>query len=384
MKLSHSLSVLIALSIAAVTVAQVADDRALIEDAAAMQAAPADNQRAQSMEDAESAARAEVVLAQARLGLVLARKALAKGDLRTAANHAREVVGVLGRAPAAVDAEEYRLQAEGILARADKAGIKPATPQDGMHEVSSPVVSDRLDAQGRVAAGIGRRYEGADTGEIDTNAGAGELSRRAQSRQTPDDWGYRPSRELIDVRGVLDRTRQQTAYAGALEEMYRADEVRMLNAADEARVIPDGDVAYADDWPERIAGRRQYEGGQIARTPSWTDAEGNEWFAAIYDVSDLIYVPPDFQIPGGFSLAEDTRNFLDRAALRDRSQIFGGYAEDLAMGLPLLRYFGGIDDFAYRGPKYSVERQQQIVAQINAFLDRESQAKIIVIPPANP
>ena len=47
----------------------------------------------------------------------------------------------------------------------------------------------------------------------------------------------------------------------------------------------------------------------------------------------------------------------------------------------LERFFGGVDDFAYRGPKYSQERQAQIVDTINAFLKRQNEAGIISIAP---
>ncbi|RMF77435.1 MAG: hypothetical protein D6744_11335, partial [Planctomycetota bacterium] len=261
-------------------------------------------------------------------------KALARGDLQTAADRAQAVLVGLSGLPPGGAAEEYRLQAEGVLARAARSGVRPEAT-GGATTVASPLVEAAAPG-----AAVGR-------------------------------YG------VIEVRTAGARDFD-------LEQRYRADERRMLRAGDAARVVPGGDIAYPSDWPLRVKRRRAYEGGRIAQSPTWTDAEGREWSAAIYDVHDLIYVPPDFQIPGGFNLAEDTRNLLDRAALRERSQIFGGYAEDLAMGLPLLRYFGGIDDFAYRGPKYSAARQRQLVAEINAFLARESQAKIVVIPPANP
>jgi hypothetical protein len=87
---------------------------------------------------------------------------------------------------------------------------------------------------------------------------------------------------------------------------------------------------------------------------------------ALYDIRDLIYVAPDFQPPMGVTVGEQLRNLFDREALRWRSEIFGGLPEDLAAGIPLLRYFGGIDDRA--GPRYSAERQQHIVDMIKAFV----------------
>ena len=92
-------------------------------------------------------------------------------------------------------------------------------------------------------------------------------------------------------------------------------------------------------------------------------------------------MPPDFT-PIEFNPVASHRNALDRAALRWQSQIFRGRAEDLAAGIPLLRYFGGVDDMAYRGPKYSMERQRQIVELIEAFTGTpEGGAKVVPLAP---
>jgi len=331
----------------------------------------------------EREARIDLTLAQARLELVLARKALKTHEHKDAALRAHRVLNLLKELPQEVDASVYELQAEGILARAEKAGIdvdalRPQVVAEGV----LPGFDDYLDDQARAAAKVGRGYTGADRDTIDTRGDAETLRQRTLRRQVPDDYGYRPGKEIFDIEAILERDRQRLYYEDALRTAYKADEARLLTRADEARVVPDDDIAYPDDWPEKVAKRAKYAGGEIARSQSWIDKDGREWYVAIYDIRDLIYVPPDFQPPYSLDLDENLRNALDRHALRLYSGIFHSYyPEDIAAGIPLLRYFGGVDEFALRGPKYSVERQQQIVEMIKAFTTQVTESKIIPLAP---
>ncbi|MFQ5805185.1 MAG: hypothetical protein ACE5I3_01905 [Phycisphaerae bacterium] len=331
----------------------------------------------------ERAARIKVTLAQAELELVLARKALRRNNLRDAAVRAQRVLNLLKELPREVDASVYELQAEGILARAERAGIDmEALRAQAAGEPAWPGFDDYLDDQARAAARVARRYTGADRDTIDTRAEARTLRQRTLRRQVPDDYGYRPGKEIFDTEAVLERDRQRVYYEDALRSAYKADEARLLTQADEARVVPEGDIAYPDDWPDKVAKRAKYAGGEMARSESWIDKDGREWYVAIYDIRDLIYVPPDFQPAFSLEPAENLRNTLDRHALRLYSGIFNSYyPADIAAGIPLLRYFGGLDDFEFRGPKYSVERQQQIVEMIKAFTTQITESKIIPLAP---
>ncbi len=276
-------------------------------------------------EGAEQQARVELTLARIRLELVLARKAIDQGQLESAARRALRVQALLGRLPDDVDAGAEALQVEAILARARKAGVE-------------------VDALAALAA--------APIAHADDAA--------------------RPA-----VPASADLTRQKLR-----QQRLASDRVRVLTSADEAGIVPLAEITYPPDWPRRVASRARFRGGQIARSGSWIDDKGYERYVAIYDVHDLIYVPPDFQPPFSLVLPEALRNTLDRAALRDRSQIFGGYAEDLAAGIPLLRFFGGVDEYAFRGPAYSEQRLEQIVQMMQAFTQRSDESKMIVLPPA--
>lgn len=370
------------------------DDSSLIAQTAAERAREAPQSSAAGAATApadaeEQRARETLLLSQVRLDLVLARKDLKAGRYDDAARKANDALQRLRALPENPDADELSLQAEGVLARAQRRGgvaASPAVPSAGAAGAAlpAPVLQDYLDSQSRAAQRILRRYEGADTPDIDTHADAAELKQRALDGQVPDAHGYRPAREIFDVGAIDERDRQRLAYEYTLQRAYSTDEARRLLEADEARVGPEQEVAYPDDWPERVARRERFAGGQLARSGSTVDANGREWYAAVYDVRDLTYVPPDFQPSFELLSSDEVRNATDREALRQRSQIFSGYAEDLAAGIPLLRFFGGVDDYAFRGPKYSVEKQRQIMQMIEAFTQRTGEAKVTPLPPTEP
>ena len=274
--------------------------------------------------DAEREARDALLLARVRLELTLARKALSAGREVEAARRALRARELIRTLAGRIDAQPEALQAEGIVARARQAGV--------------------------------------DVDALAKQTGQPIASAESQGQQA--------------VPAQADLTHQKQ-----VQQRVAQDRVRMLHAADEVQIVPLGEISYPPDWPARIARRARYRGGQIARSASWIDDEGRERYAAIYDIHDLIYVPPDFQPPFSLVLPEQLRNELDREALRQRSQIFNGYAEDLAAGIPLLRFFGGVDDFEYRGPKYSTERQKHIAEMIRAFTQRSNESKIILVPP---
>ena len=324
-----ALTIFAVLSSTASAPADEVDDAALLERAARDRAP-----RARDLDEQERLARIDLTLAQVQLDLVVARKALQVRDYDAAADRALRAQIRLRELPAEVEASAYELQAEGIIARAAKAGVN-------------------IEALQRQVAG--------------------ETGQRIDREPIPAD----PPRRL-DARHVQRQAE--------LRDAYQADAARLLVEADAARVVPKGEIAYPDDWPERVARRADHAGGEIARSASWLDADGREWYAAVYDVQDLIYVPPDFQPSFSLDPVEDLRNTLDRDALRWRSGIFnwglGPY--DWWQTIPLLRAFGGFDDYVFRGPKYSAERQQQIVEMIQAFNERGTEAKIISLEPVGP
>ncbi len=368
------------------------NDRDLIARAAANQPASQQRTAAPGSEtaDDESRARAEVALADARLEMVLARKAHKADKHEEAARRAIRALNALRGLPAKVDVSDIELQAEGIIAKAGRKGVNVENlrtklgaggdPQGTATQQAPPPDSDPLDLKAKAAHEIVRGYSGANSPDISTTATPDELKQRTLRNQPPSDLGYRPGREAFDRAAIAERNEQRLHYQGSLEDAAKSDELRRLVEADEARIAPQSDVRYPDDWKDRVARRARFAGGEVARTATTKDASGRDSYAAIYDINDLTYIPPDFQPSISLDPVEDLRNTLDRDALRNRSMIFGGWPEDLAAGIPLLRFFGGVDDFAYRGPKYSREKAVEIAEQVKAFTAQMNETKIILVP----
>ena len=321
----------------------------------------------------ERAARIDATAALARLEVVLARQALHAGEYEDAARKALRVLELLDQLPPEMDMSVYELQAEGILAKAARQGVKvEELRRDAAADVAAELppltVDPKLDAKTRAAACIARGYTGPSSPDIDTRGDARILRERTERNQTPGEYGYLPAREIVDTEGLRVREEQRAAYQDALEGAYRDSEARALVEAHEARVIPPGWINYPDDWPEIIAKRKAYESGMVARSPSWWDEEGRESYTAVYDIHDLIREPAFFPMPvvHPFWAAQ---SLADRNALRQYSDIFSGTPEDLAAGIPLLSYFGGVYTTDMR-PHYSRAEQARIITMIRALTEK--------------
>lgn len=334
---------------------------------------------------AEQAARSEAYTALARLELILGRQALRAEDWPQAARKAQRVLILLRQLPPAVDVGELELQAEGILAKAARAGVNvEALQRDAVESAPLTAEDAELDRQVQGAVRVGEQYGGPPRRDIDSSGDARALRERAVRRGPTRDFGYRPGQALIDVDAILAEDEQRLMYQDALRTAYKADEVRVLVEGDEARLVPDGNVAYPPDWSEKVQRRKQWAGGVIAQTPSWYDKNGREWYIAVYDISDLTFVVPDFATGTEFrTLYEAQRDALDRQALRDHHAFFRGGGEGADCGLPLLRYFGGVNVWATT-PAYSPERQEQVVQLIRAFVGGEPEETILSLPPIPP
>ncbi|MBK8914662.1 MAG: hypothetical protein IPM64_08715 [Phycisphaerales bacterium] len=332
------------------------DDRQLIDRAAARQERPAAAPPAAApVADVESAmqerqAQIELTLAQVRVDLIQARKAYRSGDAALATARARAVLSALATLPDSIDASAYELQAEGILARSSS----PRSAQSNAPEQSNAAA--RSTPSGRSAPTL-------------SDGGSATNARRAARV----DHGYRPTADGLDMDAVRSEDQARLAYEAALWQGYSAWETDHLVDAHASRDGPGpGEwVQYPANWPEIVRKRERYKDGVVARGSSTRDADGREWFVAVYEVNDLTYVPPDFQLARGRTPDEELRIQLDRDALRNQSQIFRGWPEDLAAGIPLLRFFGGADDFAMRGSKFSAQKHREILEMVRTFTESQ-------------
>lgn len=329
-----------------------------------------DSSGGESLADEERSAHVDLTLAQARVELIAARKLLRADRGSDAIKKANRVLSLLRKLPSDVDASEFELQAEGILAKAKRVTGKQSATLGDRDNDDTLRAEAKLDARSREAARLGKQFVGSDTSDVDTRGDAAALRERARNNQKPDKSGYHPGREIVDEQAIRTRSKERLRYEGALHEAVSEDEAARLTAAEEARLAGEADVTYPDDWKDRIARRERWKDGMIARGPTVTGPDGKEWFIGVYDLRDIAYEPPDFSLPFGIHPAEEWRNQLDREALRWRSQIFNGYAEDLASGIPLLRFFGGTDDFENRGPKYNPAIERMVERLVRMITDQ--------------
>lgn len=177
-----------------------------------------------------------------------------------------------------------------------------------------------------------------------------------------DRYRYHPGRSALLDFGI---GHHQNYYDGILTERYKRDEVRTLLRADSSRVVPkgieDSVVVYPPDWPAKVKKREKYKDGVIAKGEP--DKDGK--YVVIYDISDLIYEPPNFVSPYG-SPAENLRR-----AYRDYQRQNRPYYDlfDDQNTLPELP-----ED---RGPHYSAEKAERIAGLIRKFL-RDDNVEVIV------
>lgn len=309
------------------------------------------------------AAHVEADRANAKLALAEARQALLEGRRQAAQAHARQAIGLLARLPSSDAVTDQVLLAEGILARAQSSQSTTAVA-------------------GQTA-----------TGAADAASPPGQMSPvgAAQPVAASPQWCAAPSASSTAAAGSIRSSddslpdpASQFARQARLKEQVASDAVRELIAVDEARQAPDGWISYPPDWPAKSRKRdAKYPGGLVARTDGWTDAAGREWYMGIYDVSDLTYVPPDFVPATQLNPVVAQRVALDRDAYRFNSFGFGGgWMNDPYATLALLRHFGGVEDVLYRGPKYSLELQQQLEQMVKlATGDAGGQPMVISLPP---
>lgn len=315
-----------------------------------------------------NAARTDSIRAEARLSLATARAAVLDRRWDVAESEGQRALSALRSLPAGDGVTDQALMAEGIIARARSgraaAAAAPAPaaatpPRVGGVTQMTPV-SPRTPVSGASPARAGT-----------------PASNRPESPVRADD---------VDAGATPVPFRDQAAQRDAIND----DEVRLLNDVDAARRVPlDSDqwVSYPSDWPQKAARRsREYPGGLVARSDGWTDAQGREWYMGVYDVSDLIYVVPDFAPQVQLNPVVAFRTWQDRFALNFNLAGFGNFAfDDPERYLLLSRYFGGIDDLMWRGPKYSVERQQQLQQMVELLVGEQGQqARVIAVPPVQP
>lgn len=287
----------------------------------------------------------EEVIRGARLAIVQAREALRGGDAALAHERIKDGRAMLQRLPDDVDVVPYRteldrltLAARRIEKRNERAGEAP-----------------RL----------------GDAGQVETDdAPVNDIEPSASFDPPPGAPRYEPDGKIIDPVKLTQDLEYDPfrRYQRDMDFAVRASRANWFLASDETGLLPGPrtDLAYPADWPERVARRAKYYGGEIYRGPTATGPDGQEYYTAIYDLGDLVHPVPNFNPYYDPFVGRQLEGQLDRDWIRRRSLMFGGYASDLAAGIPVLQYYGGMDNWAV-APRSDATELERVLRIIDAF-----------------
>lgn len=281
--------------------------------------------------EAERAAEIELAVGAIRLTLLRARTQLVRDHYDDAIELAWKGLEATHRLPDDVDRESLVGDLEQVIvdARAERGGRK-ASSEDPTRQSTSE--QELIEAQ--------RELEQAREGKPEYVPGVSDIS---------------------DVDAELRDEARIRAQAD-LDRAYKTDEADLLARGGHDRRIPDGMLVFPQDWKQRRPARAGARNGIMYEGPAFKDADGQLKQTVVYDIQSLVFPVPQFRDFPVLDLRVTTREIADRDALRFHSEIFSGYARDLAAGLPLLVFFGGIDDV--RSMSMSGTREQEQLSRM--------------------
>ena len=275
----------------------------------------ADPDELAGLRQARQRAELDVALAELRLRLLDARFARIEGRFEAAAELARGGLAEAEQLAREMDVAVYQKQFRQVLRNVESRQRSRASTD----VPTSPTTSE-----------VAKEPPAADP-------------RQPSTQRYPWDRGrYRPAEMIVDAEALL--AGDSTSALG--HALYRlgvshgaVGTFPHVQPPQQAKV-----QGFPVDWAPKTARRKAHRDGRIWKGPNRTTKDGKTFYTAIYDESDLLLIPPaQFRPPPETNTQLAITNALDREALRQYSDIFTGTARDLAEGIPLLQYFGGLD-----------------------------------------
>ena len=276
-----------------------------------------------------------------RLRIIQARQALRSRDVDLARSMVGFAESALDGLPRYVDDSPYR------------------------HELKKLGVAIR-----RRAKRISKSADKADVTRVGGRSGADSFPKPLTLMDAGDDSGESvESGEIIDVDEILRESHERHVYDRELAHALRKSRAQVIISNIEAAFPPpqNTDMTFPENWAERTDRRAKYRDGIIYKGKPFTGPDGQEYHTAIYDLGDLVHPVPNFYASYPGSVRQQRFETDDRFYLNYRSQIFGGYADDLAAGLPLLHFFGGIDNNAI-STRTDPRETQRIMQILDRFI----------------
>ncbi|GIK16215.1 MAG: hypothetical protein BroJett003_11790 [Planctomycetota bacterium] len=282
---------------------------------------------------AQARAESELAIGEIHLGLLRARARLAQGRVDDAVTAANAALDKLAALPTDADRDALRASLEAVMAQARSR-------------------------RAAVAAGPARRSTPHTMSDLGTNDG------------TPAD-GTLSQTAAQNVAAVTSETPLAAPDADTSLEVgigLRSGPVRVdaqFAAYEQSRLARWGEdpaiwnrvVTYPPDWADLTRMRAAWADGLLYRGPEFVGEDGQTKYTAIYNTADLTADVPHFNSAPVLDLHAMMQAHADRVALRQSSDVFTGSVADLAAGIPLLSFFGGVDE--YHVPPMSTGTQVQ-------------------------
>lgn len=282
-----------------------------------------------------------------RLNMIQTRQAMRSGNIDLAKAKIESAGAALDSLPDYVDDAPYRQRiatlSRDLRLKAGKSAGKTETGNDSTITITRRADDDDPDAP----------FTLMDTGEDD---GAADVENAKTG-------------EIIDVDEVLQASRDRHTYDRELARALtrqRSDAILSTNEA----ALPLTGMTFPENWAERIGRRTRNRDGVIYEGKPFTGKDGQTYQTVIYDLGDLVHPVPNFYASYPGTVRRQRMEHLDRVALRNRSEIFNGYADDLAAGLPLLHFFGGIDNNAV-STRTDPRESRRIIATLERFINSQ-------------
>ncbi len=303
----------------------------------------AQDREALAMIQESHAAQGEQVVRTERLKIIQAKGAARSGDGALAKRLVRAATDALDGLPERIDTSPYRRELNSVLIRVARKGNRATAKKDRrVRQRSTVVVTSPTDTPAPLLSDVGD----APAGEADIETG-----------------------EIIDVDAVLAEDHERHAYDRALSAALARSRATTLLSNNEAAMPLDG-MTFPDDWAEKTRRRARHRDGVIFESKPFTGADGNTYTTAIYDLAELVHPVPNFYSDYPGTARRQRMEDEDRYYLRERSMIFNGHAEDLAAGMPLLHFFGGIDNNAI-SRRTDPRETDRIVRTLDLFLSSQ-------------
>ncbi len=311
------------------------------------------DREALSLIEDQNAAAIEQTFRRVRLGIIQARQALRAGDGGLARTHLTAAQAELDALPPYVDAGPYRQEVRSLLVAAHRKAGKDAPMRE-----PGPAM-ENLEV-GKFAA---RSSPGAgEPANPPTLGDAGEAA------MVPAGGGAETG-EIVDVERVLGESWRRNVYDREVTEALRRQRAEVILSNNEAALATPG-MTFPADWREKSHRRARYSEGVIYESKPRVGEDGKTYITAIYDLGDLVHPVPNFYASYPGTARQQRIETLDRQYLRERSQIFNGWPEDLAAGLPLLHFFGGIDNNAV-SMRTDPRETERIIRLLEEFIQAE-------------